>query len=128
MHCDHVPEARLIASLACFPLLVLASVLYLQPGLLSKTAVKMISFVLSKSLLFYLLSSAIFTAAVPVERNVEYLTSGKNGGVACEVAECSDIGIDILAAGGNAVDSIIATTLCVGTIAAFHSGIGGGMA
>lgn len=52
--------------------------------------------------------------------------SGKHGGVATEVALCSDIGVDTLKAGGNAADAIISSALCVGTIAAYHSGIGGG--
>jgi len=52
--------------------------------------------------------------------------SGKNGGVATEVGQCSDIGVDIMKAGGNAADAIIASGLCVGTISAYHSGIGGG--
>ncbi|KAF8526584.1 gamma-glutamyltranspeptidase [Hysterangium stoloniferum] len=53
-------------------------------------------------------------------------TSGKHGAVATEVAECSDIGVDILKEGGNAADAMIASALCVGTISAYHSGIGGG--
>ncbi|KZP19744.1 gamma-glutamyltranspeptidase [Athelia psychrophila] len=54
------------------------------------------------------------------------LTVGKHGGVATEVAICSDIGVDTLKAGGNAADAIISSALCVGTIAAYHSGLGGG--
>ncbi|KAJ7728322.1 gamma-glutamyltranspeptidase [Mycena metata] len=52
--------------------------------------------------------------------------SGKHGGVATEVAECSAIGVDTMKAGGNAADAILASALCVGTISAYHSGIGGG--
>ena len=52
--------------------------------------------------------------------------SGKHGGVATEVGLCSDIGVDTLKAGGNSADAIISSALCVGTIAAYHSGIGGG--
>lgn len=52
--------------------------------------------------------------------------SGKHGGVATEVGECSDIGVNILKAGGNAADAIISSALCVGTIAGYHAGIGGG--
>ncbi|SCZ95106.1 BZ3500_MvSof-1268-A1-R1_Chr11-3g03607 [Microbotryum saponariae] len=54
------------------------------------------------------------------------LGGSKHGGVATEAAPCSDIGVDILKKGGNAADAIIAAGLCVGTIAAYHSGIGGG--
>lgn len=63
-----------------------------------------------------------------------------------EVGTCSEIGVDILMKGGNAVDgefscdaaglasysriaadrvAMIASSLCVGTIAGYHSGIGG---
>jgi gamma-glutamyltranspeptidase / glutathione hydrolase len=52
--------------------------------------------------------------------------SGKNGGVATEVGHCSNIGVEIMKVGGNAADAIIASGLCVGTVAAYHSGIGGG--
>lgn len=40
----------------------------------------------------------------------------KLGAVASESSICSDIGIDILKAGGNAADSMVATTFCVGVI------------
>ncbi|KAJ7357041.1 gamma-glutamyltranspeptidase [Mycena albidolilacea] len=52
--------------------------------------------------------------------------SGKHGGVATEVAECSSIGVDTMKAGGNAADAILASAFCVGTISAYHSGLGGG--
>ncbi|KAJ7693149.1 gamma-glutamyltranspeptidase [Mycena rosella] len=52
--------------------------------------------------------------------------SGKHGGVATEVAQCSSVGVDTMKAGGNAADAILASALCVGTISAYHSGIGGG--
>ena len=38
------------------------------------------------------------------------------GAVASESSICSKIGIDVLKEGGNAADSLIATTLCVGVI------------
>jgi hypothetical protein len=52
--------------------------------------------------------------------------SGKNGGVATDVAQCSDISVDTMKVGGNAADAILASGLCVGTIASYHLGIGGG--
>ncbi|EPX74757.1 gamma-glutamyltranspeptidase Ggt2 [Schizosaccharomyces octosporus yFS286] len=51
---------------------------------------------------------------------------GKSGAVATEVAGCSNIGIDILSMGGNAVDAAVASTLCIGTVNFCSSGIGGG--
>lgn len=50
----------------------------------------------------------------------------KLGAVASESAVCSRIGTDLLQSGGNAVDSIVGAVFCVGTLAAYHSGIGGG--
>ncbi|EMC91437.1 hypothetical protein BAUCODRAFT_79975 [Baudoinia panamericana UAMH 10762] len=50
----------------------------------------------------------------------------KLGAVASESSICSSIGINVLQAGGNAADSLVATVLCVGVIGMYHSGIGGG--
>ncbi|RMZ16606.1 hypothetical protein D0860_00996 [Hortaea werneckii] len=50
----------------------------------------------------------------------------KLGAVASESSICSDIGTDMLKAGGNAADSMAATVFCVGVIGMYHSGIGGG--
>jgi gamma-glutamyltranspeptidase len=44
-----------------------------------------------------------------------------HGAVAMEIAECSQIGADMLSMGGNAADAMIAGCLCVGTIASYHS-------
>ncbi|KAG8763918.1 hypothetical protein FRC12_008359 [Ceratobasidium sp. 428] len=52
---------------------------------------------------------------------------GKHGAVATEVKQCSDLGIDLMKKGGNAADAMIGAQLCVGTVAAYHSGIGGGL-
>ncbi|PHH87094.1 hypothetical protein CDD83_9317 [Cordyceps sp. RAO-2017] len=51
---------------------------------------------------------------------------GSVGAVASEASECSSIGKSLLARGGNAVDAIVGTTFCVGVVASYHSGIGGG--
>jgi gamma-glutamyltranspeptidase / glutathione hydrolase len=44
----------------------------------------------------------------------------QHGAVASESSICSQIGADILKAGGNAADSMVATTLCVGVIGMYH--------
>lgn len=51
---------------------------------------------------------------------------GRNGAVATEVKVCSDVGIQVLKEGGNAIDAAIASCLCVGSVNSFASGIGGG--
>lgn len=52
--------------------------------------------------------------------------SNKLGAVSSESKQCTQIGIDMLKAGGNAADSMIATVFCVGVQAPYHSGLGGG--
>ena len=51
---------------------------------------------------------------------------GTLGAVASESKICSQIGIDLLKAGGNAADALVGTSACVGVIGMYHSGIGGG--
>ncbi|KHJ89698.1 gamma-glutamyltranspeptidase [Oesophagostomum dentatum] len=50
----------------------------------------------------------------------------KKAAVASDHGLCSEIGRDIMIEGGNAVDSMIATLLCVGVVNPQSSGIGGG--
>lgn len=50
----------------------------------------------------------------------------KQGAVASQSTVCSNIGIQLLKDGGNAVDALVGTVFCVGVIGMYHSGIGGG--
>ncbi|KAF9501747.1 gamma-glutamyltranspeptidase [Pleurotus eryngii] len=59
-------------------------------------------------------------------QNPAYLIEARHGAVASENKLCSDIGVQTLKSGGNAVDSAIATTFCIGVVNMFSSGIGGG--
>lgn len=52
-------------------------------------------------------------------RNPAYLIKAKSGAVASENILCSEIGVEVLKDGGNAVDSAIATTLCIGVVNMF---------
>lgn len=46
--------------------------------------------------------------------------------VATDVGACSDLGKNILAAGGNAMDGAITASLCLGVLNPASSGLGGG--
>lgn len=52
-------------------------------------------------------------------RNPAYLVRATNGAVASENELCSDIGVNILKDGGNAVDATVGTTLCIGVVNMF---------
>ncbi|TKY86150.1 hypothetical protein EX895_004975 [Sporisorium graminicola] len=67
-----------------------------------------------------------FYGAASQGNSPEYSVKGKHGAVSSEVDICSNIGAELLQQGGSAVDSIIGTALCVGSIASYHSGLGGG--
>ncbi|KAF9373642.1 hypothetical protein CPB97_000409 [Podila verticillata] len=61
-----------------------------------------------------------------VERNTPYLIRAKHGAVATEEIHCSEIGVQVLKDGGNAVDAAVASCLCIGAVNMFSAGIGGG--
>lgn len=58
-------------------------------------------------------------SVVSVARNPAYLIHAHNGAVASENKRCSDIGVEVLKDGGNAVDAVIAATFCTGVVNMF---------
>lgn len=59
---------------------------------------------------------------------IDALTTGKGDSMAvvADVPDCSQLGLEIMKMGGNAMDAAIAAEICVGTINSFSSGLGGG--
>ena len=51
--------------------------------------------------------------------NPAYLIKAKHGAVASENVLCSNIGVEILKEGGNAVDAAVAATFCIGVVNMF---------
>ena len=52
-------------------------------------------------------------------QNPAVLVKARHGAVASENKRCSDIGVDVLKDGGNAVDAAIATSLCIDVVNPF---------
>lgn len=52
-------------------------------------------------------------------RNPAYLIKAHHGAVAAENKRCSDIGVDVLKEGGNAVDAAISAAFCTGVVNMF---------
>ncbi|OBT94806.1 hypothetical protein VE01_06308 [Pseudogymnoascus verrucosus] len=75
---------------------------------------------------FALLSLLALFPSSSVEAGIFLSRDDSRGAVASESSICSSIGIDLIRRGGNAVDAAVGTTLCVGVIGMYHSGIGGG--
>ncbi|KAI8990052.1 gamma-glutamyltransferase [Pilobolus umbonatus] len=61
------------------------------------------------------------------DEDIPHLVVGNEGAVAVELKECSDAGLEILKQGGNAIDSAIASALCIGVVNSFATGNGGFM-
>ena len=56
----------------------------------------------------------------PPKHNPAYLIHASHGAAATENIICSETAVDVLKAGGNAVDASIAATLCIGVVNMFR--------
>ena len=83
-------------------------------------------FIVNMLLLLQVLLASVAIAFPTALLEPQKRASNKLGGVACENIICSQIGIGLLEAGGNAADALVGTLFCVGVVAPWHSGIGGG--
>ena len=48
-----------------------------------------------------------------------------HGAVACDDERCSQVGVDVMKSGGNAVDAAVSVMFCLSVVQAESSGIGG---
>ncbi|KKF94290.1 Gamma-glutamyltranspeptidase 2 light chain [Ceratocystis platani] len=71
-------------------------------------------------------ASKFLLAAALAGQTIAQAVEATEGAVASENEVCSKIGADVISKGGNAADSMVATVICIGTVAMYHSGIGGG--
>lgn len=97
-----------------------------RPNIRIKRAMAFSSAVIAVLLL---LSPSSLVSAIPTtffDANGNATHIPKLGAVASESSVCTQIGIDMLEKGGNAIDALVGTVFCVGTIGMYHSGIGGG--
>lgn len=65
-------------------------------------------------------------STAPSVGNPAYLIIAEHGAVASENKRCSDVGVEVMKDGGNAVDAAIGAAFCIGVVNMFSSGIGGG--
>jgi gamma-glutamyltranspeptidase / glutathione hydrolase len=81
--------------------------------------------IISRTIAFFLLIS-LFTRSLAVTQSPSPVAMGRGGAVASVDRQATEIGIEVLKKGGNAIDAAVATAAVLGVTEPFSAGIGGG--
>jgi gamma-glutamyltranspeptidase / glutathione hydrolase len=81
--------------------------------------------IISGTIAFFLFIS-LFTCSFAVTQSSSPVAMGRGGAVASVDRQATEIGIEVLKKGGNAIDAAVATAAALGVTEPFSAGIGGG--
>lgn len=73
-----------------------------------------------------LLIATVFLWGLPARSQLSHAAQGRGGAIASVDPLATQVGIDVLKSGGNAVDAAVATAAALGVVEPFSAGIGGG--
>ena len=68
----------------------------------------------------------IVGCSTPDRRETPWIAAGRRGIVACDSGYASEVGVEILRQGGNAIDAAAAVSFALGVVRPYSTGLGGG--